>query len=190
LLYLLDTNIASYIIKSRSPQIGRRLSAMPPSQVAVSSVTRAELLYGLERLPGSHPLHGTVMQFLAIIRILAWESAAADWYADIRHQVVTAGQPIGEMDMMIAAHAVAMEATLITNNTRHYERIQAPLRLENWTDECGSPRTVANPPASLTNPLRNVENRTHNIPNGTMTGTRPGHAVLPSPVNRENRRWR
>jgi tRNA(fMet)-specific endonuclease VapC len=132
-LYLLDTDIASYIIKSKSAAIGRRLTAIPPAQLAISAVTRAELMYGLKRLPANHPLQATVGQFLRIIRVLAWEPEAADRYAEIRHQLVTTGQPIGEMDMMIAAHALALGATLVTNNMRHYERIEGPLLLENWT---------------------------------------------------------
>jgi tRNA(fMet)-specific endonuclease VapC len=131
-LYLLDTDIASYIIKSKSALAERKLAAVPPAQVGISAITRAELLYGLKRLPANHPLQAAVRQFFRIVRVLAWEPAAADRYADIRHQLVTSGQPIGEMDMMIAAHALALGATLVTNNLRHYERIQMPLMLEDW----------------------------------------------------------
>jgi len=132
-LYLLDTDIARYIIKSKSAAIEKRLTAIRPAQLAISAVAQAELLYGLKRLPANHPLQATVNQFLRIIRVLAWEPEAADCYAEIRHQLVTTGQPIGEMDMMIAAHALALGATLVTNNMGHYERIQGPLLLENWT---------------------------------------------------------
>lgn len=58
---------------------------------------------------------------------------AADWYADIRHQLISSGQTIGELDMVIAAHALSAGAVLVTNNLRHYERVKAPLVLENWT---------------------------------------------------------
>jgi tRNA(fMet)-specific endonuclease VapC len=64
--------------------------------------------------------------------VLPWDTDAADYYADIRHQLVTAGMPIGELDMMIAAHSLSASAVLVTNNTRHYERIKAPLSLKNW----------------------------------------------------------
>lgn len=133
MLYLLDTDIASYIIKSKSAAAERKLATIPPAQLALSAITRAELLYGLKRLPANHSLQGTVRQFLGIVCVLAWEPPAADCYAEIRYQLVSTGQPIGEMDMMIAAHAMALGATLVTNNIRHYERIQAPLLLENWT---------------------------------------------------------
>ncbi len=100
----------------------------------MSVITRAELLYGLKRLSPSHKLHLSVRRFLRIVRVLPWDSEAADFYAEIRHQLVTTGKPIGELDMMIAAHSLAAAAVLVTNNTRHYERIPAPLMLQNWSD--------------------------------------------------------
>lgn len=132
MLYMLDTDTASYIIKGRSPGIEARLTSIPPSAVFVSAVTRAELMYGLKRLPSTHRLHVAVRRFLVIVQVLAWTAEAADNYADIHHQLVTTGQPIGDMDMMIAAHAFAIGAALVTNNIRHYERIKLPLTLENW----------------------------------------------------------
>ena len=132
---MLDTDTASYIIKGRSPAIGARLAAIPPSLVCVSVVTRAELQYGLRRLPPGHRLHIGVHRFLSIVRGLSWEDRdAADAYADIRHQLVSTGRPIGEMDLMIAAHSRASGAVLVTNNVRHYERIPG-LILANWTEE-------------------------------------------------------
>lgn len=132
MLHMLDTDTASYLIKGKSPAIEARLAALVPSTVCVSVLTRAELQYGLKRLSADHRLHLAVRQFLKIVRILPWDTDAADWYAEIRHQLVSTGQPIGEMDMMIAAHALSAGAVLVTNNSRHYARIEAPLILENW----------------------------------------------------------
>ena len=132
MLHMLDTDTASYLIKGKSPAIESRLAAIVPSMVCISVMTRAELLYGLKRLPADHRLHLAVRQFLKIVRVLPWEAEAADWYADIRHQLVSSGQPIGELDMMIAAHSLSAGAVLVTNNSRHYERIAAPIMLENW----------------------------------------------------------
>jgi tRNA(fMet)-specific endonuclease VapC len=129
---MLDTDTASYVIKGRSPAIAAKLAAIPPTSLCLSVITRAELVYGLKKLPPNHRLHHGVRQFLRLVRVLPWEGDAADHYADIRHQLVTTGQPIGEMDMMIAAHALAARAALVTNNTRHFDRIAAPLILENW----------------------------------------------------------
>lgn len=134
-LHMLDTDTASYVIKGRSPAIQSRLVRLEPGAVCISVITRAELLYGLKRLPPAHKLHLAVRQFLKIIRTLPWDAEAADFYAEIRHRLVSAGQPIGDMDMMIAAHALASGAVLVTNNTRHFERIPAPLLLENWSDQ-------------------------------------------------------
>lgn len=129
---MLDTDTASYLIKGRSPTVEARLAALAPTSVCISVMTRAELQYGLKRLAPDHRLHLAVRRFLGIIRIVSWDADAADWYAQIRHHLVSTGQPIGEMDMMIAAHALSAGAILVTNNHRHYERIQAPLILENW----------------------------------------------------------
>jgi tRNA(fMet)-specific endonuclease VapC len=132
MLHMLDTDTASYLIKGKSPAIEAKLASLIPAMVCISVMTRAELLYGLKRLPADHRLHLAVRQFLKIVRIVPWDSEAADWYAEIRHQLVSSGQPIGELDMMIAAHALSAGAVLVTNNSRHYERIEAPLILENW----------------------------------------------------------
>jgi tRNA(fMet)-specific endonuclease VapC len=132
MLYMLDTDTTSYLIKGKSPALECRLTRLAPSAVCISVMTRAELQYGLQRLPADHRLHVLVRQFLKIVRILPWEVEAADWYAHIRHQLISTGQPIGELDMMIAAHALSAGAVLVSNNLRHYERIQAPLMLENW----------------------------------------------------------
>ena len=132
-LHMLDTDMASYLIKDRSPEVAARLAEIPPSMVCVSVMTRAELMYGLKRLPVGHRLQLGVRQFLRLVRVLAWDSDAADYYAEIRHQLVTSGQPIGELDMMIAAHSLSVGAVLVTNNMRHYARIAAPLTLVNWT---------------------------------------------------------
>jgi tRNA(fMet)-specific endonuclease VapC len=129
---MLDTDTASYLIKGKSPAIEARLAGLVPAVVCVSVMTRAELQYGLKRLPADHRLHLAVRQFLKLVRVLPWDADAADWYAEIRHQLISAGQPIGEMDMMIAAHALSAGAVLVSNNRRHYERIKAPLILDNW----------------------------------------------------------
>lgn len=73
-------------------------------------------------------------RFLRIVRVLSWDADAADYYADIRHRLATRGQPIGEMDMMIAAHSLSAGAVLVTNNARHFQRIGPPLAMVNWID--------------------------------------------------------
>lgn len=132
MLHMLDTDTVSYLIKGKSPGIQAKLAELVPAMVCISVMTRAELQYGLKRLPQGHRLHLAVRQFLKIVRVLPWDGDAADWYAVIRHQLISTGQTIGELDMMIAAHALSAGAVLVTNNSRHYERIEAPLMLANW----------------------------------------------------------
>lgn len=132
-LYLLDTDMASYAIRQRVPTVDKRLQSLPASSVAISVVTRAELMYGLAGLDAKHPLQRGVRAFLSVTRCLDWDAASADWYASIRHRLTTTGQPIGELDMMIAAHALALDAILVTNNLRHYRRVRPQLAMENWT---------------------------------------------------------
>jgi len=132
--YMMDTDSVSYLLKGVAPQVEARLEQLLPSEVSISVMTRAEIGYGLRRLPASHPLHVVCAEFLSIVPTLAWDSPATDWYAEIRHQLLSSGQSIGEIDMMIAAHALSVRAVLVTNNLRHFRRIDAPLQLENWID--------------------------------------------------------
>jgi tRNA(fMet)-specific endonuclease VapC len=77
-LHMLDTDAASYIIKGRSPAVATRLAEVPPSMLCISVMTRAELLYGVKRLPAGHRLHLGVQRFLRIVRALPWDADAAD----------------------------------------------------------------------------------------------------------------
>jgi tRNA(fMet)-specific endonuclease VapC len=132
MLHMLDIDTASYIVRSRAAQVEAKLSAIEPSMLCISAMTRAELLYGLKRLSPDHRLRAGVHQFLKIVRALPWGAEAADLYAEMRNQLAAAGQLIGEIDMMIAAHSLATAAVLVTNTLRHYQRIPVPLILENW----------------------------------------------------------
>lgn len=87
--------------------------------VCISVMTRAELQYGLKCFRSEHRLHLALRQFLKLVRTLLWDAEAADWHADIRHELTRSGQTIGELDMMIAAHSLSAAAVLVTNNSRH-----------------------------------------------------------------------
>ncbi len=131
-LYLLDTDTASFLMKRKFQQLQNRFLQAATESVAISAVTYAEILFGLEAFPMFHPLRFRATAFLAAAQILDWPSQAAVAHADIRHR--TRKQPIGDRDSMIAAHAFAIGATLVTNNVKHLSRIGEPLRLENWLD--------------------------------------------------------
>jgi tRNA(fMet)-specific endonuclease VapC len=129
--YLLDTNIASYIIKGSSPIVRRRLNQVAMAQVSISVVTEGELRYGVARRPEATRLHNVVEQFFLRVKIHPWDSEAARQYGAIRAAVERSGQPIGNLDIMIAAHATALGAVLVTND-HTFRRIDA-LRIEDWT---------------------------------------------------------
>jgi tRNA(fMet)-specific endonuclease VapC len=135
MLHMLDTDIASYVIKDYGgTHVLSRLSALRSDEACVSALTRAELLSGLKKLPSKHRLHTGVRKFLNSVIILPWESEAAAFYAEIRYELTRTGNLIGEIDMLIAAHAIAADAVLVTNNTRHFKRIKLPLLMSNWME--------------------------------------------------------
>jgi tRNA(fMet)-specific endonuclease VapC len=129
--YLLDTNTASYVIKGNIPATRLRLAKIPMEQVHISSITEAELRYGAARRPDATKLHQIIEEFLLRTTILAWDSKTAQEYGLLRASLERAGQPIGNLDLMIAAHALAMGAILVTND-RAFARIKK-LKTENWT---------------------------------------------------------
>ena len=134
--YLLDTDTSSYVIRGGYPDLDRRLASMPPSDVCISSITRAELLYGVRRRPEAHHLARVVGQFLARIRSLPWDDEAAERFASIAAELDASGRRIGTFDTMIAAHALATGAVVVTNNVEHFSRVTG-VAVENWT---GTPR--------------------------------------------------
>ena len=129
--YLLDTNTASYIIKGNVPRVRERLMKVPMSQVLISAVTEAELLFGVARKREAVRLKTAIDEFLLRVDSLPWDSNAARCYADVRAALEIAGTPLGNLDMMIAAHAFAEEAVLVTND-RSFRRLKE-LRIEDWT---------------------------------------------------------
>ena len=130
ILYLLDTDTCSYIAKRSRPSVVRRYDQLKSDEWAISAINYAEILYGIEPFPAGHPLRIKVKAFLFSANVLDWPSSAAAAYADIKNRARQ--QPLAEQDMLIAAHAIALDATLVTNNTRHFGRMGGGLRFENW----------------------------------------------------------
>lgn len=128
--YLFDTDICSYIVKRRFPKLQARYIQMPSSDFAISAIVFGEILTGLEKGGPHHPAKAPAEAFLASIQILDWPAAAALPYARIRQ--LTRKQPLQERDMLIAAHAIALDVPLVTNNIKHFGRISPPLKLDNW----------------------------------------------------------
>jgi tRNA(fMet)-specific endonuclease VapC len=129
--YLLDTNTASYIIKGNFPRVRERLMRVPMSEVGISVVTEAELRFGVARLPQAVKLRIAVEEFLLRVEILPWNSDAAESYANLRAALEEYGEPMGNLDLMIASQALSVGTTLVTND-RVFKRVSG-LRIEDWT---------------------------------------------------------
>ena len=130
-LYLLDTDIASYIIKGRYPKVNARF-AETSGNVFISSITAAELRYGAVKLGNDHLLQ-KVLDFCGLVPCLSWGGATVQAYAELRTALTNAGTPIDTMDMLIAAAALAENLTLVTNNITRFSRVPK-LKLENWVE--------------------------------------------------------
>jgi tRNA(fMet)-specific endonuclease VapC len=130
-MWMLDTNICIYIIKRKPPEAHQRLAHLPIEQIAVSSVTLGELLFGLQKSTVRKKSEHVLRQFLTHVAILPWEEGAAEHYAEIRAHLERQGTPIGHMDLMIAAHARSVGATLVTHNSREFQRVP-DLQWEDW----------------------------------------------------------
>jgi tRNA(fMet)-specific endonuclease VapC len=129
-LHLLDTNICIYIINRRPPRVFEHFAGLAFGQVALSSITGAELHFGVAK-SGSQRNLLALEKFLAPLEVLPFDEAAMRHYGPLRSELERSGQPIGALDTLIAAHALALGATLVTNNVREFERVPG-LTVENW----------------------------------------------------------
>ena len=129
---MLDTNMASYIIKGANDAVQKHLENVPMASVCISAVTQAELLRGVAKKPDAKQLPLVVNEFLLRVEILPWDSRAAEAYAALRTAIEKEGKPLGAMDMLIAAHAASSGAILVTNDRAFYN-VRKHLSLEDWT---------------------------------------------------------
>jgi len=132
-VYMLDTDISSYIMKRSHDTVLKRLQTVAVSDVCVSAITKAELMYGVEVSPRPPKDQAALNQFLRYVAVLDYPAAAALDYARIRADLKSHGTMIGGNDLLIAAHARSAGLTLVTNNTKEFSRVR-DLRIENWTD--------------------------------------------------------
>lgn len=139
--YMLDTDICSYIIKKRPAVVLEYFKKIDMAQLCISSVTWAELLFGVEHSSSQKVNRAVIDDFVRHLTVLDWGRDAAEHYARIRAYLQSRGERIGAMDMMIAAHARSQEMTLITHNERHFARVPQ-LAVENWTVRPGESRTT------------------------------------------------
>ena len=131
--YYLDTNILIYLIKNRFPEMTKRFMQKNPKDIYVSSVVLGELEFGAQK---SHDYETTITRYKDLLKsftIVSFSAEASICYGAIRYQLEKTGTPIGMNDYLIAATAMAGGGTLVTHNTKEFERIQG-LRVEDWTE--------------------------------------------------------
>lgn len=124
--------MASYVIKGHPPEVRQRLAALPMGSIFVSVVTQAELLYGVARKGYPKALASLIREFLLRVEVLPWDGEAATVYGDLRSSCAASGITLGALDMMIAAHAVAAKATLVTHDQAFSLVPGGVLAVEDW----------------------------------------------------------
>lgn len=129
-MILLDTNICIYIINKKPAEVLERFNSFAIGDIGVSSIVAAELAFGIEKT-GSLRNKQALEIFLAPLEIVPFDNDCIWAYGKLRAHLEKLGQPIGALDTMIAAHALAMDVVLVTNNQKEFSRVPG-LRLENW----------------------------------------------------------
>jgi len=127
---LLDTNTCIYIINNRPPNVLERFRKYKAGEVGISSIAASELAYGVAK-SGSVKNRTALEMFLAPMQILPFDSQCIWFYADLRASLEKQGLSIGLMDTLIAAQALSIDSTLVTNNIKEFMRVPK-LKLENW----------------------------------------------------------
>jgi len=130
--YLLDTNICIYIIKKKPAEVFEKFKNLALGDVGISSITLAELQYGIAKSSSPEKNREALEKFLTPIEIIDFGYEATVEYGKIRAELEQKGIPIGPLDMLIASHAKSLDVVLVTNNVREFERV-ADLKIENWT---------------------------------------------------------
>ena len=129
--YMLDTNVVSHIMQGRDAELLARLTQLPVGQVVMSSVTLAELEYGLHRKGQPVRLRNAMTQVLLRMDVLPWDERVATCYGEFCSTLEAQGINLSDFDMMIAAHAVAVDATLVSRD-KAFGQVAERLRLEVW----------------------------------------------------------
>jgi tRNA(fMet)-specific endonuclease VapC len=131
-MYLLDTNICIYIIHNNPKQVVERIKSLKPPQVKLSSISMAEMEYGVSKSRDRERNRQALIYFASAFDIIEFNDNDAEVYGLIRAELEKKGQIIGPYDMQIAAQAISRDLILVTNNTSEFSRI-SNIKLENWT---------------------------------------------------------
>jgi tRNA(fMet)-specific endonuclease VapC len=129
--FMLDTNICIYVIKRQPESVLKKFTAFAVGDLGLSIVTLAELEYGIARSSQTGKNRTALEEFVSPLEVAAFDREAASVYGNIRAAVERRGNPVGSMDLLIAAHAVSLDVPLVTNNVKEFRRIPE-LRVENW----------------------------------------------------------
>lgn len=132
--YLLDTDICIYVQRRRSAPALKRFEALKPGEAVMSTISVGELMFGAMKSRDHRAATETIARFASLIPIASLPVEAATHYGSHRAQLERRGTPIGSNDLWIAAHALAADLILVTNNEREFRRIEG-LRVENWAAE-------------------------------------------------------
>ena len=133
-IYMLDTNTVSYLLRSQNNGIKSNLVKAGISNVCISSLTEAELLYGLSQNPGAVALKKIVDGFITRVDRVPWGSDAARCYADLRSSSKTKGFTLSNMDMLIGAHSISLGATLVTSD-KAFSHLTEWINIVNWVSK-------------------------------------------------------
>lgn len=134
-LYLLDTNITGYIVSGKSPAARSALKqTLPQAPVAISAITVAEILYGLELKPEATRLRASVERLFQAVEIRSWDSTAAQSYGRLRARLRSAGRTLAEMDLLIASHALAAGAVLVSHD-KAFQHVTPFLTVVDWATD-------------------------------------------------------
>ena len=127
--YMLDTDTVSFALRGRGA-VSSRLLEHRPSEICISSITLAELRFGAEARR-SRKLHRLIDTFVGSVAVIPFDQRAADRFAPVATALARRGEPIGTFDTLLAAHALSQGLTLVTNNVKHFQRVEG-LKTENW----------------------------------------------------------
>lgn len=130
--FMLDTNTCIYLINKKSPKIFVHFKRCTVGEIGISSITLAKLEYGVSKSQHAHQNKLALREFILPLEISFFDNKAAEVYGEIRSYLEKAGKPIGAMDTLIAAHALNLDVTLVTNNVSEFRRIKN-LKITDWT---------------------------------------------------------
>ncbi len=129
--YLLDTNICIFIIKQKPSTVLKKFETLLPGDIGISSVTLAELFYGVEKSKQKEKNFFALSNFILPLEVVDFDAQAAAFYGSIRSSLETLGKTIGSLDLMIAAHAKSRGLIIVTNNKKEFSRVDG-LVVEDW----------------------------------------------------------